>query len=118
MIVSNIFRPLYVILTFSQNNIVTIIIFTMRDYNAFSFNKRNRIFKKNPKTGGVGVEDILFWKRPLKLLDFLLYHMIFLSPLEIPLLFYSVDPWNFHILFFQYPWKVDLLKPLFGFFLE
>ena len=71
MIVSNIFRSLYVILTFSHNNIVTIIIFTMTDYNAFGFNKCNRIFQKNPKTGGVGVEDILFWKRPLKLLDLL-----------------------------------------------
>ena len=64
MIVSNIFRPLYVILTFSQNNIVTIIIFTMRDYNAFSFNKRNRIFKKIQKQGEGGLRTYIFEKDP------------------------------------------------------
>ena len=50
-------------------------------------------------------------------------------PMEIPHQFFLstpgnstsflIDPWNFHILFFQYPWKFYVLNPpCFGFFLN
>ena len=38
------------------------------------------------------------------------------APLEI--LLFLIDPWNFHMFFFQYPWKFHVLNPQVRFYLK
>ena len=95
------------------------------------------LFQKKSKQGREGVEDILFWKRTLEFVDLSLYPWIFQTkwsftpgnstnlchtqkpgPMEIPHNFFLITRGNFstfllnfHILYFQYPWKFHILNP-------